>query len=93
MTPAVCRSAGWYSFADSGMRGSPAADRSLSSACATVTGSSTSPSSWLVISSGTVPADLTCASQVCHSPLFDCGVKANDGPTMSAPGAMRLISR
>ena len=43
--------------------------------------------------SGTVPAAFTCASQVCHSPLFRCGVKASDGPTMVAPGATRRISR
>src|SRR3954470_16060993 len=55
VTPAVCRPAGWYSFADSGRAAMPADDSWLLSACATVTGSSTSPSSWLVIQSGTVP--------------------------------------
>lgn len=67
--------------------------RALLMAWDTVTGSSTSPSSWLVISSGTVPAALTCASHVCHSPGFPSGVKASDGPTISAFGAMRRISR
>src|SRR4029079_7292938 len=71
----------------------PAADNWLSSDCATVTGSSTSPSSWLVIQSGTVPADLTCASHVCHWLDRACGVNATDGPTMSAFGAIRRSSR
>src|SRR5581483_11814088 len=43
--------------------------------------------------SGTVPADFTCASQVCHSPEFCCGVKATEGPTIVAPAATRRISR
>jgi hypothetical protein len=75
------------------MCGNPADATALSMAWDTVTGSSTSPSSWLVIMSGTVPAALTWASQVCHSPGLASGVKANDGPTMVAPGAMRRISR
>src|SRR3954454_20766350 len=56
VTPAVCRSAGWYSFADSGSGPMPAVVRALLRDWETVTGSSTSPSSWLVIMSGTVPA-------------------------------------
>src|SRR3954449_8576839 len=58
VTPAVCRSAGWYSFADSGRAETPLADSALLRDWDTVTGSSTSPSSWLVIMSGTVPAAL-----------------------------------
>src|SRR3954465_14325627 len=92
VTPAVCRSAGWYSFADSGRAAMPADDSWLLSACATVTGSSTSPSSWLVIQSGTVPADLTWFRNVLHCDGRACGVYANDGPTIFALGATLRIS-
>src|SRR3954471_23644342 len=74
VTPAVCRSAGWYSLADNGRSGMPAVVSAALSDCPTVTGSSTSPSSWLVIQSGTVPADFTCDRNVCHCPERACGV-------------------
>src|SRR3954454_10852076 len=74
VTPAVCRSAGWYSFADNGRAGIPADDSWLLSACDTATGSSTSPSSWLVIQSGTVPAALTWLRKVLHCDGRACGV-------------------
>src|SRR5690242_20009375 len=93
VTPAVCRSAGWYSLADNGRSGTPLDVRTLLRACDTATGSSTSPSSWLVIQSGTVPAALTWAIHVCHCCDRANGVNANDGPTISAFGAMRRSSR
>ena len=75
VTPAVCRSDGWYSFADSRGAGEmPAAEMSLSMALESATGSSPSPSSWLVISVGTVPLDLAFDRKPCHSPWFCCGV-------------------
>src|ERR1041385_1457173 len=91
--PALCWSRGPNSFADSGMGAMPLDARSPLIARATATGSSPSPSRWLVISPGSARAALTCASHVCHSPAFCCGVKAIDGPTIVAPGAMRRISR
>src|SRR4051812_41115042 len=74
VTPAVCRSAGWYSLADNGLGPIPAADSWLLRAWATATGSSTSPSSWLEIQSGTVPAERTCVRKVLHSAGRACGV-------------------
>ena len=70
----------------------PLADRSLLMDCATATGSSPSPSRWLLISLGSVPAALTWASQVCHSLGFCSGSAASDGPTVSALGARLWIS-
>ncbi len=71
----------------------PLDDSAFRSDCPTATGSSVSPSRWLAITSGSVPAAFTCANQVCHWLARPCGLNANDGPTISAPGAMRRISR
>src|ERR1700746_1024627 len=84
--PAVCWFCGRNSLADSGMAEMPLPDRSLLMDWATATGSSPSPSRWLVISVGSVPAALTWASQVCHSLGFCCGSAASDGPMIPAPG-------
>ena len=90
--PAVCWPSGSHSLADSGMEEMPSADRSLLMDCATATGSSPSRSRWLEISVGSVPAGLTWASHVCHSPEFCAGSADSDGPTMTAPGASWRIS-
>src|SRR5450756_142269 len=89
--PAVCWSDGRNSLADSGTAGIPLDVRSLLMDCATATGSSPSPSRWLLISLGTVPAALMWASQVCHSVGFCAGSAASDGPTVSALAASCLI--
>src|ERR671937_183209 len=49
VTPAVCRSCGWYSLADSGIDEMPLDDSALLMDCDMATGSSTSPSRWFVI--------------------------------------------
>ncbi|MEV5721692.1 hypothetical protein AB0L41_48245 [Amycolatopsis mediterranei] len=91
-TPGVCRSAGWYSFADDGTGPIPAVAGALFRDFEMVTGSSTSPSSWLVITAATVSGALSCASQVRHWSGGLCGANADDGPTIRAPAAIRRTS-
>src|SRR5579884_2943928 len=71
----------------------PLADRAALMDCATATGSSPSPSLWLLMKLGRVPADLRCCNQVCQPLAFCCGVKAAEGPTMGTPGARLWMVR